>query len=148
MCIILSYVIFTKRMTYELGLTSMWREFKEFAFQGNIIDLAVAVVIGTAFNAIVSSFVEHIITPLIGMLAGGIDFTGLTIRLGDAEIKYGIFIQSFVDFLIIAFSIFLAIRFLNKFKRKEVEEVEEKVDAQQELLTEIRDLLKEQNQKI
>ncbi|MCM3739659.1 large conductance mechanosensitive channel protein MscL [Oceanobacillus luteolus] len=126
----------------------MWREFKEFAFQGNIIDLAVAVVIGTAFNAIVSSFVEHIITPLIGMLAGGIDFTGLTISLGDAEIKYGIFIQSFVDFLIIAFSIFLAIRFLNKFKRKEVEEVEEKVDAQQELLTEIRDLLKEQNQKI
>ncbi|MFD1608020.1 large conductance mechanosensitive channel protein MscL [Oceanobacillus luteolus] len=122
----------------------MWREFKEFAFQGNIIDLAVAVVIGTAFNAIVSSFVEHIITPLIGMLAGGIDFTGLTISLGDAEIKYGIFIQSFVDFLIIAFSIFLAIRFLNKFKRKEVEEV----DAQQELLTEIRDLLKEQNQKI
>ncbi|MCF3941955.1 large conductance mechanosensitive channel protein MscL [Oceanobacillus alkalisoli] len=124
----------------------MWKEFKEFAFQGNVIDLAVAVVIGAAFNAIVTSFVDHIITPIIGMLAGGIDFTGLKITLGDAEIMYGSFIQSFVDFLIIAFSIFMAIRVLNKFKRREeAEKEEEEVDRQEQLLTEIRDLLKEKN---
>ncbi|GGN51363.1 MULTISPECIES: large conductance mechanosensitive channel protein MscL [Oceanobacillus] len=122
----------------------MWKEFKEFAFQGNVVDLAVAVVIGAAFNAIVTSFVDHIITPLIGMLAGGIDFTGLKITVGNAEVMYGSFIQSFVDFLIIAFSIFMAIRILNKFRRKEEEE-EDEVDAQEQLLTEIRDLLKEQN---
>lgn len=119
----------------------MWKEFKEFAFQGNVVDLAVAVVIGAAFNAIVTSFVDHIITPLIGMLAGGIDFTGLKLTVGNAEVMYGSFIQSFVDFLIIAFSIFMAIRILNKFRRKE----EDEVDAQEQLLTEIRDLLKEQN---
>ena len=126
----------------------MWKEFKEFAFKGNIVDLAVAVVIGGAFGAIVTSFVENIITPLIGMLAGGIDFTGLKITVGNAEILYGNFIQSFVDFLIIAFAIFMAIRFLSKFKLKEDEpdEVEEELDAQEQLLTEIRDLLKEQNQ--
>jgi len=126
----------------------MWKEFKEFAFQGNVIDLAVAVVIGTAFNAIVTSFVDHIITPAVGVLAGGIDFTGLSVTLGEAEIMYGSFIQSFVDFLIIAFSIFIAIRFLNKLKRDKKEEVEGEIDAQQELLTEIRDLLKQQNEKI
>lgn len=128
----------------------MWKEFKEFAFKGNIVDLAVAVVIGGAFGAIVTSFVENIITPLIGMLAGGIDFTGLKITVGNAEILYGNFIQSFVDFLIIAFAIFMAIRFLSKFKLKEEEEepeeVEEELDAQEQLLIEIRDLLKEQNE--
>ncbi|WP_087973510.1 large conductance mechanosensitive channel protein MscL [Oceanobacillus rekensis] len=126
----------------------MWNEFKEFAFKGNIVDLAVAVVIGGAFGAIVTSFVENIITPLIGMLAGGIDFTNLKITVGNAEVLYGNFIQSFVDFLIIAFAIFFAIRFLSKFKRKEeaAEEVVEELDAQEQLLTEIRDLLKEQNQ--
>lgn len=125
----------------------MWKEFKEFAFQGNMIDLAVAVVIGAAFNAIVTSLVDHIITPIIGMLAGGVDFTGLSITLGDAEIMYGSFIQSFVDFLIISFSIFIAIRFFNKLKRNKDEEVEEETDEQLELLTEIRDLLKQQNTK-
>lgn len=123
----------------------MWKDFKEFAFQGNIFDLAVAVVIGTAFGAIVTSFVENIITPLIGILAGGIDFTGLSITIDDAQIMYGSFIQSFVDFLIIAFAIFMTIRVLSKFKRKEEEKEEEEVEAKEKLLTEIRDLLKEQN---
>ncbi|RDW17574.1 large conductance mechanosensitive channel protein MscL [Oceanobacillus arenosus] len=124
----------------------MWQEFKEFAFKGNVIDLAVGVVIGAAFGGIVTSFVENIITPLIGMLMGGIDFTGLKVTIGDAEVLYGNFIQSFVDFLIIAFAIFLAIRFISKFKHKEVEvEEEEEINAQELLLTEIRDLLKEQN---
>lgn len=129
----------------------VWKEFKEFAFKGNIIDLAVAVVIGGAFGAIVTSFVENIITPLMGVIVGGVDFTTLKVTVGEAEILYGNFIQSFVDFIIIAFSIFLAIKFLVKFKRqKEEEEVEavvEELSKQEELLTEIRDLLKEQSNK-
>ncbi|UJL47338.1 large conductance mechanosensitive channel protein MscL [Virgibacillus sp. NKC19-16] len=124
----------------------MWNDFKEFAFKGNVMDLAVAVIIGGAFGAIVTSLVDNIITPLVGILLGGVDFTNLMIRVGDAEILYGSFIQSVFDFVVIAFSIFLFIRLLMKFKRKE-EEVEEEpeVDVQEELLTEIRDLLKEQN---
>lgn len=127
----------------------MWKEFKEFAFKGNVIDLAVGVVIGAAFGSIVTSFVENIITPLVGILLGGIDFTGLSIRVGNAEVLYGNFIQALVDFLIVAFAIFLAIRFINKLKRKkEVEEEVNEPDAQEQLLTEIRDLLKEQNGKM
>jgi len=127
----------------------MWKEFKEFAFKGNVIDLAVGVVIGAAFGSIVTSFVENIITPLVGILMGGIDFTGLSIRVGNAEVLYGNFIQAFVDFLIVAFAIFLTIRLINKLKRKkEVEEEVNEPDAQEKLLTEIRDLLKEQNGKI
>ncbi|WP_337018262.1 large conductance mechanosensitive channel protein MscL [Oceanobacillus massiliensis] len=128
----------------------MWSEFKEFAFKGNIVDLAVAVVIGAAFGGIVTSFVGSIITPLIGILVGGIDFTGLRVTVGDAEVLYGNFIQSFIDFLIVAFAIFMVIRFLNRFKREEeevVEEAAEELSVQDQLLTEIRDLLQEQNGK-
>ncbi|GAB3061786.1 large conductance mechanosensitive channel protein MscL [Virgibacillus ainsalahensis] len=129
----------------------MWNDFKEFAFKGNVMDLAVAVVIGGAFGAIVTSLVDNIIMPLVGILLGGIDFTGLMIKVGNAEVLYGNFIQSIFDFLIIAFSIFLFIQLLMKFKRKkeELEEEEEgaEIDAQEQLLTEIRDLLKEQNRK-
>lgn len=124
----------------------MWQEFKDFAFKGNVIDLAVGVVIGAAFGGIVTSFVENIITPLVGMLMGGIDFTGIKFGIGKAEVLVGNFIQSFVDFLIVAFAIFLAIRFISKFKRKEEEAEEEEINTQEQLLTEIRDLLKEQNQ--
>ncbi|PAV29660.1 large-conductance mechanosensitive channel [Virgibacillus profundi] len=126
----------------------MWNDFKEFAFKGNVMDLAVAVVIGAAFGAIVTSLVDNIITPLVGIMAGGINFTSLSIQVGSSEILYGNFIQSIFDFLIVAFSIFLFIRLLMKFKRKkeEKEVVEEaEVNVQEELLTEIRDLLKEQN---
>ncbi|KZE37465.1 large-conductance mechanosensitive channel MscL [Bhargavaea cecembensis] len=126
----------------------MWKDFREFAFKGNIIDLAVAVVIGAAFGKIVSSLVENIITPLIGILVGGIDFTGLKLTVGKAEVTYGIFLQNVFDFLIIAFAIFLALRILMKLKRQKeeevVEETEEELDVKEELLREIRDLLKEQ----
>jgi len=120
----------------------MWNDFKEFAFKGNIIDLAVAVVIGTAFGKIVSSLVENIITPFIGMISGGIDFSGMH----KGKFTYGVFLQSVIDFFIVAIVIFLVIRMLSKFKKKEevVEEVVE-IDAQEALLIEIRDLLKEQN---
>ncbi|WP_438313752.1 large-conductance mechanosensitive channel protein MscL [Sporosarcina sp. FA9] len=124
----------------------MLKEFKEFALKGNVIDLAVAVVIGTAFGKIVASLVANIIMPLIGLITGGVDFTGLAYKYKETEILYGMFIQSVFDFFIIAIAIFFAIRLLMKFKRKEVP-VEEVVviDAQEALLTEIRDLLKQQN---
>ena len=125
----------------------MWKDFKEFAFQGNVFDLAVAVVIGAAFGKIVSSLVENIITPLIGAVSGGVDFSGLSQPIrGDSVITYGVFIQSIIDFLIVAFVIFMIVRLFAKFKRKEevIEEVVE-VDAQEALLTEIRDLLKAKN---
>lgn len=131
-----------------MGLNHMWKDFKEFAFKGNVLDLAVAVVIGAAFGKIVSSLVENIIMPIVGALTGGIDLTGLNQKIRGVDITYGVFLQSVLDFLIVAFVIFLFIRLLSKFKRKEeVVEVEEEetIDAQEALLTEIRDLLKEQN---
>lgn len=126
----------------------MWKEFKEFAMKGNIIDLAIGVVIGGAFGKIVSSLVENIITPIIGIITGGINLTdSLIFGIGDAQIKLGVFIQSIIDFIIIAFSIFMALRVLTKLNRKKKEELAEvpsapEVDAKEELLMEIRDLLK------
>jgi len=124
----------------------MLKDFKEFALKGNIIDLAVAVVIGAAFGKIVSSLVDNIIMPLVGLLLGGINFSELSYTFLKTEIQYGIFIQNVVDFIIIAFAIFIALRLLMKLKRKEepVEEVAAvpEVDTKEELLKEIRDLLK------
>lgn len=126
----------------------MWQEFKKFAIKGNVMDLAVAVVIGAAFGKIVSSLVDNIIMPLVGVLLGGRNFENLYYPLADgAKLGYGIFIQSVVDFLIISFSIFLVIKVLGKLQRKKEEEVvEEKVELapEVELLAEIRDLLKNQ----
>lgn len=123
----------------------MLKEFKEFALRGNVLDLAVGVIIGAAFGKIVTSLVNDIIMPLIGLLLAGIDFKDLSFTVGDATLLYGSFIQTIVDFLIVAFSIFLFIRFFNRFKRKEEEKVEEEVavlSKEEEILTEIRDLLK------
>ncbi|WP_299090463.1 large conductance mechanosensitive channel protein MscL [uncultured Metabacillus sp.] len=124
----------------------MLQEFKKFALKGNVLDLAVAVVIGAAFGKIVTSLVEDIITPTVGLLMGGINFSHLSLTVGKAAIKYGEFIQSIVDFLIIAFSIFLVVRFFNRFKKKEENAAPAvpEVDKKEELLTEIRDLLKEE----
>ncbi len=124
----------------------MWQEFKKFAFKGNVMDLAVGVIIGAAFGKIVTSLVADIITPLVGLLLGGINITHLQIQVGNAVVKYGSFLQTIVDFLIVAFSIFLFIRFFNKVKRKEeAEEKQEepKPSREEELLTEIRDVLKQ-----
>ncbi|MGY4716265.1 large conductance mechanosensitive channel protein MscL [Bacillus amyloliquefaciens] len=125
----------------------MWSEFKSFAMRGNIMDLAIGVVIGGAFGKIVTSLVEDIIMPLVGLLLGGLDFSGLAVTFGDAHIKYGSFIQTIVNFFIISFSIFIVIRTIGKLRRKkeaeeEAEEAEE-TNQQTELLTEIRDLLKQ-----
>ncbi|UYO35388.1 large conductance mechanosensitive channel protein MscL [Bacillus zhangzhouensis] len=127
----------------------MLKEFRAFAVKGNVFDLAVGVIIGGAFGKIVTSLVNDLIMPLVGIIIGGHDFSGLSIKIGAAQILYGNFIQTVVDFLIISFSIFIFIRYLNKLKRKKVEEEEvvvETPDQTEVLLTEIRDLLKNQSQ--
>jgi len=121
-------------------------EFKAFAIKGNVIDLAVAVVIGAAFGKIVSSLVADIVMPLIGVLLGGVSFSGLSYKVGDAMIGYGAFLQAVVDFVIVAFVIFLAVKGINKAQElgKEEEVAEEKPTGptEVELLTEIRDSLR------
>jgi large conductance mechanosensitive channel len=126
----------------------MWQEFKKFALKGNVIDLAVGVVIGGAFSKIVSSLVNDILMPLVGLLLGGFDFTKLKYTYDDATILYGQFIQNIVDFLIVAFSIFLFVRLLQKFRKKQEVKTEVKAPTNEEkYLQEIRDILKEQQQK-
>ncbi|EHB64017.1 large conductance mechanosensitive channel protein MscL [Paenibacillus lactis] len=127
---------------------NLLKEFKAFALKGNVLDLAIGVIIGAAFGKIVSSLVSDIIMPLIGLLIGGVDLSGLKTTLGDATITYGIFLQTVVDFLIVSFSIFMFIRTLNRFKRKEEAKPDEPPAPSKEevLLTEIRDLLKQQNE--
>ena len=115
----------------------MLKEFKEFAFKGNVLDLAIAVVMGAAFNKIVSSLVTYIIMPLIGKLFGSFDFAKDWQIWG---IKYGLFIQSIIDFIIVAFALFIFVKIANTIIRKE--EPEEEIDTNTVLLTEIRDLLK------
>jgi len=127
----------------------LWKDFKEFAMKGNIVDLAVAVVIGGAFGKIVTSLVANIIMPLVGILTGGVDLTeSFVYGSGDASVKLGEFLQSIIDFLIIAFAIFMALRLMSKFSRKKeeavVEEPAPELDAKEELLKEIRDLLKKE----
>ncbi|PEU93288.1 large conductance mechanosensitive channel protein MscL [Bacillus cereus] len=125
----------------------MWNEFKKFAFKGNVVDLAVGVVIGAAFGKIVSSLVKDIITPLLGMVLGGVDFTSLQFGYGKSAVMYGNFIQTIFDFLIIAASIFMFVKVFNKLTSKREEEAEEipEPTKEEELLGEIRDLLKQQN---
>lgn len=122
-------------------------EFKDFIAKGNVLDLAVGVVIGGAFGKIVTSLVDDIIMPIVGALIGGVDFTGLSVKIGEANITYGNFVQNIIDFLIIALCIFIFIKFISRFKRKEEEEIVEEVkkDEQIVLLEEIRDLLKKDN---
>lgn len=118
-------------------------EFKEFISKGNIVDMAVGVIIGSAFGKIVTSLVNDIFMPLIGIIIGGLDFSKLTLTVGDAVIAYGTFIQNIVDFLIIAICIFIMIKVLAKFKKKEeVKPVEVKESEEVILLREIRDLIK------
>lgn len=132
---------------------NMLAEFKEFALRGSVLDLAVGVVIGGAFSAIVTSLVTNIITPVIVALTGGSNISDLSIKILNAKLMYGAFLQSIIDFLIIAFSIFMFIKVINTFvakMKKPVEEVEEEVEinATEEYLKEIRDLLAQQNKEI
>jgi large conductance mechanosensitive channel len=119
------------------------REFKAFAVRGNVIDLAVAVVIGGAFGKIVTSLVDNIVTPFIGVILGGVDFTQFAFTVGAATITYGKFIQSIVDFALIAFVIFLAIKGISILKTKEEENPTPQEPSEEIiLLREIRDSLR------
>ncbi|MFM5360004.1 large-conductance mechanosensitive channel protein MscL [Aeromonas veronii] len=135
---------------------SLIQEFKAFAARGNVIDMAVGIIIGAAFGKIVSSFVGDVIMPPIGLLLGGVDFSDLAITLKAAEgatpavvIAYGKFIQTIIDFLIISFAIFMGLKAINTLKKKQEEEAAAPAGPtkDQELLTEIRDLLKSQQER-
>ena len=131
-----------------MGLIS---EFKEFAMKGNVMDMAVGVIIGGAFGKIVSSLVDDVLMPLIGMITGNVDFSSLAFQIGEGEgaavLKYGNFIQNTVDFVIVAFCIFLMLKGINRLNRKKEAPAPEPAapagPTQEELLTEIRDLLKQ-----
>jgi large conductance mechanosensitive channel len=119
------------------------KEFREFAIKGNVVDLAVGVIIGAAFGKIVSSLVADIIMPLIGVLIGGVNYEDLVLEIGDAQVTYGKFIQNVVDFVVIAFVIFLLVKAINHSRRKAEKEPQAAPPPRQEqLLEEIRDLLK------
>ena len=130
----------------------MLKEFKEFISRGNVLDLAVGVIVGAAFSNIVTSLVNNIFTPILGVFFGGIDFSSLKFTIGDANIMYGSFIQSVIDFLITAICIFIIVKIVNKInndlhkltKKEEEDKKEEEpvVSEDIKLLTEIRDLLK------
>lgn len=131
----------------------MMSEFKEFAVKGNVVDMAVGIIIGAAFGKIVSSFVADVIMPPIGLILGGVDFTDLSIVLKEAvgetaavTLNYGVFIQTLIDFTIIAFAIFMAVKVINRMKKQEEQAPKAPPEPSKEelLLTEIRDLLKRQ----
>lgn len=123
------------------------KEFKDFISRGNVLDMAVGVIIGSAFGKIVTSIVNDILMPLIGVLIGGHDFSSLSIKIKDATINYGAFIQNVIDFLIVAFCIFIIVKIVNKLTRKHEEEIKEVPKKSDEvlLLEDIRDLLKKKS---
>ena len=136
-------------MCYNLfGGDNMIKEFKKFIARGNVLDLAVGVIIGAAFGKIVSSLVDNIIMPLIGLIIGGINLSGLAVTIKDARLEYGLFLQNVVDFLIVAFCIFLFVKAFNKVTKKEEKKEEAKKPEKSpevKLLEEIRDELKKQS---
>lgn len=133
----------SKREVLEKGNKTI-HEFKDFISKGNVLDMAVGVIIGGAFGKIVTSIVNDILMPLLGVVIGGIDFTGLTLTVGGAVVSYGTFIQNVIDFLIVATCIFILVKFISRFNKKEEEKPKElPKDEKLELLKEIRNLLKE-----
>jgi len=129
---------------------SLVQEFKEFAMKGNVLDMAVGIIIGAAFGKIVSALVGSVLMPVIGMLLGGVDFSGLSFVMGtDAKtgepvaLQYGLFLQALLDFLIIAFAIFMALKGINKLKKPAAPAAPAGPPREEVLLTEIRDLLKQ-----
>ena len=135
------------------------KEFKEFISKGNVLDLAVGVIIGTAFSKIVTSLVNDILMPFLGVITGGVDFSSLSLKVEDANISYGLFIQNVIDFLLMAICVFIIVKIVNhvksgieKLDKSKVEEVEEVVEVKKSneelLLEEIRDLLKENKNEV
>ncbi|MER2063078.1 MAG: large-conductance mechanosensitive channel protein MscL [Alkalibacterium sp.] len=124
----------------------MWKEFKEFIMRGNVVELAVGLVIGAAFTAIVTAFVDNIITPIIVAVSGQADVSDLAIQIGEANLTYGLFLQAIIDFLIVAAVLFIMIKFINKLSRKQEAEPEpeDTLPSAETYLEEIRDLLAKQ----
>ena len=122
-----------------------FKEFKQFISRGNIIDLAIGVIIGGAFGKIVTSIVNDILMPIIGVIIGGLDFSNLTIKFKDSTIAYGNFIQNVIDFLIVSICIFILIKFISKFEKRNKKNIEIKKEENNLLLEEIRDILKEKS---
>lgn len=126
-------------------------EFKAFIERGNVVDLAVGVVIGSAFSKIVSSVVDDLLMPLIGIVIGGLDFSNLVITVGESQIKYGMFINNVINFFIIAVCVFILVKFINKLTKKKEETLEEPKEPKKSeevlLLEQIRDELKKNNKK-
>ena len=122
----------------------MIKEFKKFIARGNVLDLAVGVIVGGAFSSIVTSLVNNIFTPIIGLILGGVDFSNLSITFRDTQIMYGAFIQSVIDFLIVAFCLFLVVKVVNRVtaKKEKKEEKKDTKSAELKILEEIRDILK------
>lgn len=121
----------------------MLKEFKKFIARGNVLDLAVGVIVGGAFSSIVTSLVNNIFTPIIGLIVGGVDFSSLSITFRDTKIMYGAFIQSVIDFLIVAFCLFIVVKTVNKVTHKKEEKTAKPVKSEElKTLKEIRDLLK------
>ncbi len=121
----------------------MLKEFKKFIARGNVLDLAVGVIVGGAFSSIVTSLVNNIFTPIIGLIVGGVDFSSLSITFRDTKIMYGAFIQSVIDFLIVAFCLFIVVKAVNKVTHKKEEKSAKPVKSEElKTLEEIRDLLK------
>ena len=121
----------------------MLKEFKKFIARGNVLDLAVGVIVGGAFSSIVTSLVNNIFTPIIGLIVGGVDFSSLSITFRDTKIMYGAFIQSVIYFLIVAFCVFIVVKTVNKVTHKKEEKTAKPVKSEElKTLEEIRDLLK------
>lgn len=120
----------------------MFKEFRDFINRGNVVDLAVAVIIGAAFGAIVKSIVDDLLMPLIGIIIGGVDFKSLALTVGNATLTYGNLIQAIINFLAIAFVLFLIVRQINKMKAQTPPPPPPGPSAEEKLLAEIRDLLK------
>lgn len=133
----------------------MIKEFKEFISKGNVVDLAVGVIVGGAFGKIVTSLVNDILMPILGIIIGGVDFSSLTISIGEAKIAYGSFIQNIIDFLIVAFCIFIFVKAINRLtdinkkllKKEEEEKKEQVVETELSVLKEIKEELKKANKK-
>ncbi len=117
-------------------------EFKKFAMRGNVMDLAVGLVIGTAFHTIITQLVTHVVMPLLGILTGGNNLSALHFSFESATVNYGLFLQAILDFIIVAFALFMTIKMINRFKKHEEEHSPATPSQQEVLLTEIRDLLK------
>lgn len=137
----------TKKSTGE-KTKGIIKEFKEFISKGNVLDMAVGLIVGSAFTAIVTSLVNDIFTPLIGLIIGGVNFAGINVTLGDATISIGLFLQAIINFLLTAVCVFIVVKTINGFRRKKEEKPAPPKPSKEELLlTEIRDLLKEQAKK-